>query len=176
MNYLLLGVTAVMAAGFVPQAHAAIYEVGTLNETPWVNASHGAGIVGTGSFVDTYNFNLSDTHTVSAAAISLTLRFGNASLLHIKDLGLKLFDAAHTELATEFTPTGDTPINVNYDLDAGNYHFEVSGNADGAAGGAYLFSLVAVDAIPEPAQWLTMALGLGMVGIYTRRLRAQARS
>lgn len=62
--------------------------------------------------------------------------------------------------------TGSTPHSVL--LSAGNYHFSVTGSADGSAGGLYtLTSQVAV--IPEPETYVMLLAGLGLMGFVARR-------
>lgn len=141
----------------VPAA-AATYAVGTLSATPYVNAV----VLPTGSFLDVYNFSVSSPAQVGASAVSLDLLLQSLSLLHIGNLQLSLYDGADTWLGNWY----GSPANIEATLAVGNYHVDVSGNADGLSGGAYLFSIAAV---PEPEQWMLFAAGLGLLGTMVRR-------
>lgn len=53
-------------------------------------------------------------------------------------------------------------------LQAGQYTLSIGGNADGTEGGTYGVSL-SVSAVPEPATYGMMLVGLGLLGFASRR-------
>lgn len=154
-----------LASGAV---QGATYEVGTLSTTPWTSSTHGAGNVAPGSFTDIYNFTVGDLATTAATEVELNLQYGSQNILHISNMQMQLFDAANHLLFSH----GGSPISWTGTLDSlASYRIELSGLADGTAGGAYQFAIAAVSAAPtpEPGTWLLMALGLGVVGYLARR-------
>ncbi|QEL65373.1 hypothetical protein OTERR_18970 [Oryzomicrobium terrae] len=118
-----------------------------------------------GSFFDTLNFNLTGTG-IAASAVSIQLGNGG-SIFGISNLTGTLWDNFHP--LGNFT-YGTFPGNngtFTFNLPgSGQYHIDFTGDITGAAGGSYL---VSVAAVPEPAEWLMMLGGLGMLGVVARR-------
>lgn len=133
-------------------AAAAIYDIGTVSAMPYVNSA----VLPAGSFLDVYNFNVPLAGEVAASSVSLDLLLGGMNLLHIGNLGFSLYNDSNALLGS----WGGSPVSFDSMLGAGNYHFNLSGNANGLAGGAYMFS---VAAIPEPEQWALLAVGLALL-------------
>ncbi|MDO8315235.1 MAG: FxDxF family PEP-CTERM protein [Rugosibacter sp.] len=153
-------VMATLAIGlYAAPASATIYNIGTVSSTPYINSV----VLPAGNFLDNYNFSVSAlANDVAASAVSLDLLLGNMSFLHINNLAFSLYDSSNTLIASS---TGSPPA-FDSVLGVGNYHFELAGQANGLSGGAYLFSVVAV---PEPEQWALFAIGMGLLGVMSRR-------
>lgn len=152
---------AALAVGlYAAPAAAATYTVGPLSASPYVHSA----VLPAGSFLDVYNFSVTSPAQVGASAVSLDLLLQSIDLLHIGNLSLSLYDGSNALLGT----WGGSPVNLDTLLGAGNYRVDVSGNADGLSGGAYLFSIAA---IPEPEQWMLFAAGLGLLGAMVVRRR-----
>jgi hypothetical protein len=151
-----LAVTASLQA--LPAA-ATTYNAGALSLTPYTNNVS----VAPGSFLDTYNFSVVDSGLdTTSAAVSITLDWSSVHLLHISNLNLSLYDSANTNLGSW---TGDSP-SFAQTLGLGSYYVNVSGIADGLAGGNYTF---AVAAVPEPETYGMFLAGLGIIGLMARR-------
>lgn len=141
-------------------ASAAIYNIGTVSSTPYINSV----VLPAGNFLDSYNFSVSAlANDVAASAVSLDLLLGNMSFLHINNLAFSLYNGSNMLIGS----SAGSPPSFDSVLGVGNYHFDLAGQANGLSGGAYLFSVVAV---PEPEQWALFAAGLALLGVMRRRL------
>ena len=155
-----------------PTERVSVFDIGTLGTTPWINIDHAGGVLKPGSFLDTYNFTIGSLTHIAANTVSATLGFGGAPLLNITDLKYQLIDSAnHTIWDSSFGGASvlGSPLALDGTFASGNYHFQISGIADGSSGGAYIFSVAAV---PEPETWMMLLLGLGVAGIMARRRMA----
>jgi hypothetical protein len=148
----LAGVLLICAAS----AHANnTYNIGILDEAPYSLTNpyvNNASVIG--SFLDTYNFSLSNVSNVSGSVNQLTLSLGAFNVLNIDNIGLNLFDSSNNWLIGLSGAGQVTSI-----LNSGNYYATVFGTANGSAGGNYTFSTVA-QPIPEPDSWMLMLAGL----------------
>lgn len=140
----------------------AITNLGTLGETPWINASNQSMQIKRGSFLDIYNFSLGSLTSLAANAISGALSFGANPILNIDNLKVELIDSRNRTVASAFGPSISLPGTYG----TGNYRFQVSGIANGSAGGNYMFSVAAV---PEASEWAMMLAGLVLVSYAVRR-------
>lgn len=143
------------------------YNIGVLDDAtysvsnPYIN---NVTISPGSSFVDVYNFILNNTNLFSGSGAQLPLSFPGYDVLNISNLTLKLFDASDVWLGV----TGTTQISDT--LVKGSYHVNISGIANGSAGGNYTFAAVA-QPVPEPNGWVMLLAGLGMIGFVTLRRR-----
>jgi len=141
----------------------------------------GGGVVGAGSFLDTYSFSLalpgaqSSSVAVSINLFTLSITGGSYSLFSTADYGAATsFDDALVGGSWSFDGTTGSTVNTVANLGIGNYYFAVSG-AGGAQGGQYLLnSSVVTPPIPEPEIYAMMIAGLGVLGFVTRRRRKAA--
>lgn len=139
------------------------HNIGALDDAPpYIN---NVTISPGSSFVDVYNFSLNNTNLFSGSGAQLSLSFPGYDVLNISNLTLKLFDASDVWLAgvTGTTQISDTLVN-------GSYHVNITGIANGSAGGNYTFAAVA-QPVPEPNGWVMQLAGLGMIGFVTLRRR-----
>lgn len=147
-------------------AAAETYDVGPLGGLPYVNFRP----LPAGSFLDLYYFTHQGDSLVAAVVLPIKLPLGGISLLNVDDLTLSLYNGSNLLLGS-LSASPANPLSFGSMLDAGNYHFGLSGTADGILGGAYLFSLADmgfVSAIPEPGPWLLLGVGLGFLGLLGR--------
>jgi PEP-CTERM motif len=91
-------------------------------------------------------------------------------LKHISGLNVSLFDSGNELLGS----WSGSPVSFVSSLASGSYRVEVSGIADGRAGGAYVLGLAAtsnpvISPIPEPQTWMLMIGGLALFGALVRR-------
>ncbi|MET3134929.1 hypothetical protein AAKU55_005232 [Oxalobacteraceae bacterium GrIS 1.11] len=115
-----------------------------------------------GTFADTVTFSLGDG-TLNSVANPLTLSFDGMVISHISNLDYSLLMGS-TKLANFVGDNTDFATA----LLAGNYSLTIKGKADGFNGGAYGMGLQ-VAAVPEPEMYLTLLIGLGLIGFLPRR-------
>lgn len=142
------------------------YNIGTLDAAPYSIANpyvNNASVLG--SFLDTYNFSLDNTNYVSGGISQLTLSLGAYDVLNIDGLALDLFNASNTWVAG-VTGAGQ----ITSTLTNGSYHVNISGIANGSAGGNYTFAAVA-QPVPEPDGWKMLVAGLALTGFMAFRSR-----
>lgn len=118
-----------------------------------------------GSFIDTLTF------TVPLGSLGLA-----ANILPVPDpTGLTSF-AGHISALTYAIWQGENNYGsyagglgvAHAQLQAGEYTLTIAGNADGTEGGTYGLSM-AVTAVPEPGSYGMMLVGLGLLGLASRR-------
>lgn len=170
MNKMLPGLMSIFLLAGPTLASANTYNIGILDAAPYSITNpyiNNATIPTTGnSFLDTYNFSLNNTNSVSNSTSQLTLSIGAVNVLNISNLTMDLYNSSGMLTGiTGITSSGQiTSLLAN-----GSYNVDITGTATGLAGGNYTFSAVA-QPIPEPGEWLLMLCGLCLVGfIATRR-------
>ena len=164
---------AVAAVAVAPAAHATNFPVGSPNftATPGPNGSFSGNFgnsgIGSGTFTDTFTFTLptngfgSGSVTTSASTLfvstdlDLTSVFINGTVAGLTKLNGGLYEAAFASMVP-ITAGQLNTLTVNY----------VS-RGSGAYGGQ--LSFVPAAAVPEPAAWAMMMLGMGAIGFAMRR-------
>lgn len=144
----------------VPAAKAAIYEVGTISETPYVQfVSYGAPAF---HFTDFFNFTVPAANDVASSAQNQPLAFDVFNLLNISNLSMTLID-----LDTLSPVATGAAANYVLSLGAGDYRWEIEGTTSGDFGGLYSFQIAIRPAsLPVPASLLLLAGGAALlVGI-----------
>ncbi len=167
MKKLLLA--AVLSLGSVTPAHAAVlnFASGDVNSGFFGNAN-----IKKGNFTDTLAFTIAKAGDFASTLTSATIKIGSISDLDFTSVTLS-------------GPNGTTPFSLinnggmdNEDratvqtaLTPGSYVLTVMGVSGGRGqyGGNVAFD---VGAVPEPATWGMMILGMGLVGGSLRRRRS----
>lgn len=131
-----------------------------------------------GSFSDVYLFSLSQTADTIASTISLFLPGveGGAPSYDISNQSIALFSdpggdgtaGVNTQVGTTVFYDDESGILSAKNVAAGNYYFEIDGNAIGTQGGTYQFA-VNTAAVPEPETYALMLAGLGLIGFVGKR-------
>jgi len=151
-------IAALLAVIGFSTAHAATTDLGTLSLGE--NTFSGT-VAGKESFLDTFNFSLSNLSSISGGA---------SAVLHIRasDFGFSLFDSNNALLATSAGGSDQTITPLS--LSSGNYHFTVFGTDTSKKAGAYS-GLFSVSAVPEPESYAMFLAGLGLMGVIAKRRR-----
>ncbi len=125
-----------------------------------------------GLFDDTYTFTLPTSIRLFNTTVANNLSDdGNITFVrHISNGMVFLFDDDFPAAIGSFAFSGVTgsishPFGA---LDAGDYHYQVKGDADGVTGGSYALTS-AVTAVPEPEIYALLLAGLGVVGFLAKR-------
>jgi hypothetical protein len=139
-------------------------------------AEHGtlelaAFAVDPGSFTDTVMFSIPGTSTVSSTTVANNL----LSVLNIENGMVSLFaeaGATDTLIGTySFNGTTGSTWHSFDSLGAGDYYYQITGNATGSQGGFYSITST-VQAVPEPETYALLLAGLGIMGSLYRRRKA----
>lgn len=139
-------------------AQAAVYELGSLSSTflppfPFLVS---------GNFVDRFNFSLPEVSNTDYGASPFNLNvFNNVPYWHISDFTVSLLDSHDVTLGSG--QSFSFPV-----LAAGDYHLDITGNADGLGGGLYA-GFIKVAAVPEPETYTMLLAGLSIMGFVVRR-------
>ena len=186
---LALAISGALVAG---SASATTSNLGTLGASVANSAFvHSQFVEGTTSFEDIIKFDIAKTSTLTSAFNNLDLAldfgvFGKFALLKIGDLTAKLWSvdpAAQAGSGAKSTveslgtiysqsagKTKATASNNSFQLGAGSYWLDITGNTNGLIGGAYSVALNAIPApVPEPETYAMLVAGLGLMGTIARR-------
>ena len=133
-----------------------------------------------GSFDKVYLFNLTNTFSAAAAAVTIALTFDNLDIYSIANASLRLFknegslgSFADDGVALGSFTFGTTSTSQLFgNLTSGNYYYRLQGNANGLSGGAFTLAS-SVTPVPEPGTYALLFAGLGVVGFVARRRRPQ---
>lgn len=125
------------------------------------------------TFFDTLNFNVATAGTLTVTLTDLYAQLGTTVLFDNVSLFGTLWDNQHPNGMQNFGNVQPDGLDHFFALPgAGDYHLDFSGTAVGVGGSIYGVGLVMAP-VPEPESWALMALGLGVLGAYSRR-RARA--
>ena len=140
-------------------AHASDYYLDNLSAG---FTSFGGNFV-SGSFLDNVHFTLDGPAEGSFGVGALNFTVGHTPILNISNLNLSLIGNDGSNIGS------DLDFTVN-SLDAGNYILQISGNANGVAGGVYAGG-INLSPVPEPGVLGLLVAGLAILGfmIYRRR-------
>lgn len=126
---------------------------------------------GTGTAIaDNYGFSLNALSNIVAGFGSITPEGTNPGEFVATLAGFAIFSTSSpTPLLFDNTP--DDGLAVVGQLGPGNYVVTVLGTATGTLGGVYAGGLAVAPAVPEPATYLMMALGMAALGGWSMRQR-----
>ncbi|UGQ48564.1 FxDxF family PEP-CTERM protein [Massilia endophytica] len=123
---------------------------------------------GPGAFFDTVNFDVIAPQ-VGSSANPLVLTLGGIDVYNITGLSYQLWDNYHPAgLISYGVFNGDNTTNITL-LAPGSYHIDITGTADGVAGGVYGVALIS--AVPEAETYAMLIAGLGCLVFVKRRQR-----
>lgn len=146
-------------------AQAATYDFGAHDPLEASFVIPGAGIVGSGGFLDFYTFALASAEVVTSTVVSNNL----SPVVGITGGQYAIVDAATlapVSAAFSFSgTTGSTSHSVS--LGAGSYAYAVLGTASGLIGYYSLTSTIVP--VPEPTSLAMLLAGLGVVGFLIKR-------
>lgn len=131
----------------------------------------------TGSFVDTFSFNLALTSDLSSVTVANNL----PQIFGIANGVVSLFNGVANDNTADaligsytFNGTSGETAHAFNALTSGNYFYQVKGDITGSVGGNYILSSAAVASsstppVPEPETYAMLLAGLGVVTIAARR-------
>lgn len=122
-----------------------------------------------GAFTDNIMFSISGSSNLSSTTVANNL----LSVLNVQNGMVSLFkEAGATDTligSYSFDGTTGSTWHTFTSLAAGDYYYQVTGNATGSQGGFYSLTS-AVQAVPEPETYALLLAGLGIMGsLYRRR-------
>lgn len=122
-----------------------------------------------GSFTDNIMFSIPNLSNVSSTTVANNL----LSVLNLENGMVSLFrEAGDTDTLIDsysFDGTTGSTWHTMAGLTAGDYYYQVTGNATGTLGAFYSISST-VTPVPEPETYAMLLAGLGVVGsLYRRR-------
>lgn len=122
-----------------------------------------------GAFTDNIMFSIGIPSHLSSTSVANNL----LSVLNVEDGKVSLFmEAGATDTligSYDFDGTTGSTWHTFTSLAAGDYYYQVTGNATGTSGGFYSLTST-VQAVPEPETYALLLAGLGIMGsLYRRR-------
>lgn len=142
----------------------------------------GVGLVGAGSFLDTYSFTLPTVDQLGSSAVANNLFLKN-SVLNISSGQVDLFQGVFGDatpdtlkLSYSFDGTSGDTTHALSGLAPGSYYYEVKGTATGSQGGLYTLTstFTSPSPVPEPETYGMLMAGLGLMGFIARRKSKQS--
>jgi len=174
LRNILAGAGVLAALAFASAASATTVNMGTLSASTPLSAS----VTAHGTVDDTFNFNIQPPPlTTYGQFIDFFVQGKNGKLLSdvFSSGTISLFDSTNTLLdqvgILSAPGAGSTTVTDVMNLGVGDYHFEVNGTIASSSPGNYTFGVFGA-AVPEPAAWGMMIMGLGLIGS-TLRVRAR---
>jgi hypothetical protein len=124
---------------------------------------------GPGAFFDTVNFDIVQPN-VGGSANPLVLTLNGMDVYNITGLSWQLWDNHHPNgLISYGVFGGDNTTHWVSLMAPGSYHIDITGTADGVAGGVYAVALIS--AVPEAETYAMILAGLGCLVFVKRRQR-----
>lgn len=128
-----------------------------------------------GAFTDSFDFEVEsrfdDLDSKPGVSLQLEIRpieLGN--VLQLSDFEIEVISGEGSTLLTAaYMGPNATYSRYFHVVDVGDYTLNISAVADGQLGGAYTVDFISYLPIPEPAPYLSLLLGLSIVGFFARR-------
>lgn len=167
-----LAMSAAQAADVSHASKALVFVGGNTND----GAGFGKSVLAGSTFTDKFTF-----HVASATGHSTFSNFQVSSDAQSALFGMDLsnftlsgpVNQAGSQIQTGVSELWKLPT---LDLGNGDYTISVSGVTVSKPGGSYSLSGKLVSAVPEPATYGMLGLGLGMVGLMARRQRRRGQA
>ncbi len=161
---ILAATAAVAAVVMASSASATVVDPISLPGIPSFDSFSGTVSGNTGTFTDVFNFTLAGPFSAAANLTSISLNgFGNITFTSVTLDGIAL------NIVNGVTSSADITGVV---LTGSSHNLTVSGTGNGSYGG----SIVVTSAVPEPATWAMMILGIAAVGSTMRRRALNAQN
>jgi len=176
MRKLLLALVASSALAFGSSANAAEIITGinstTLNSTG-TSGPFGAVITGQPSFNNVFPFTLNVASETNGQVSTISL----VTLMDINftSIFIDVNDASHAFVQTSIDPSPEVWALLNpVTLTSGSHTLFVNGNLAPNVDAASYSATLNISPVPEPAAWMMMLMGFGVVGLAMRSRRNKA--
>jgi len=173
--YCMKALPGLMLAGFLGTATAAgPGDLGNLSgQTVNIGNSFAAGAI----INDEYIFDIFPASATVGTAVTISLdipQFAGQEFA-IENFAVSFRDNLDNTIVSDIqTSLTDYTVSIFANLpSAFDYRFVVSGNVIGTLGGSYGGVLQAVP-VPEPKTWMTLAAGIGLIGMMVGRTKRHA--
>jgi hypothetical protein len=175
LRNILAGAGVVAALAFASAASATTYDLGPLS----ISTPLAVSVTASGAVNDEFDFSIAPPPlTTYGQLIDFFVQNNSGKLLSnvFTDGTVTLYDSTNAVLDTVDISTapdaGSTTLTDTINLGVGSYHFVVKGDM-AAPSGNYTFGIFGA-AVPEPASWAMMILGVGLIGASLRRRQSVA--
>ncbi|MGO9444739.1 MAG: FxDxF family PEP-CTERM protein [Thiobacillaceae bacterium] len=178
LNLAKLVLLGALATGFIGSALATVSGPGSLGDLSGTSVSIGDAFNSSeagSSFTDLYTFDLSNASQTVGTTVTINLSVGGSSF-DLSNMVIEFTDSTGTNVYASDSQNidGDT-LSLNSDLANGaDYHFVVTGEVAGAAGGSYAGVLQALP-VPEADVYSMFVAGIGLIALRLRNRIGSAR-
>lgn len=176
---ILLAASAAATIAMPASAATVISNLGVIVVPPTQTFSPGVTFGANGANTGLYQFTVSQNNTQVTSSFTNSA-IGNTGLFTFSSIGLYAGTGTTGTLlqsGTVGTTSGFQFAALDpYTLTAGNYTVAYSGTAIGAPAGVGSNFVFSATAVPEPASWMMMMAGVGMMGFGLRRRKSSVKT